>query len=117
MKRNETDNKRSLCPAFAHTARLIGDKWVTLIVHELLAGSRRFNELQTAVVPSINSTCINSRTLTLRLKMLEEEGIVSRVVFEHAKPPRVEYSLTQKGQDLSEIIEYMRAYGKKHLVK
>jgi DNA-binding HxlR family transcriptional regulator len=117
MKNNKTHDKSSLCPAFAHTSRLIGDKWVTLIVHELLIGPRRFNELQNAVVPSVNSACINSRTLTLRLKSLEEDGIISRTVFEHAKPPRVEYTITKKGQDLSEIIEHMRAYGKKHLMK
>lgn len=117
MEKNKTPKQPSLCPAFAHTSRLIGDKWVTIIVHELLIRPRRFTELQAAVVPSVNSACINSRTLTLRLKSLEQEGIISRVAFEHEKPPRVEYALTQKGQDLSEIIEQMRVYGEKHFIR
>lgn len=117
MKQTKNKKGESLCPAFAHTSRLIGDKWVTLIIHELLLGPRRFNELQTALVPAINSACINSRTLTVRLKSLERDGIISRTAYSHAKPPRVEYAITQKGQDLSEIIEQMRVYGEKHLAK
>lgn len=117
MEQKKNQNQTSLCPAFVRTSKLLGDKWVALIVHELLLGSRRFNELQAAVAPSVNSACINSRTLTLRLKSLEEEGIISRTAYAHEKPPRVEYALTEKGRDLSEIIEHMRAYGKKHLVR
>lgn len=114
MERELKHNKTFVCPALARMAKLIGDRWSILIVYALLDGPRRFNELQATLVPSKTASCINSRTLTIRLKLLEQEGIISRTAFEHAKPPRVEYAITKKGQELSEIIERIHAYGRKH---
>lgn len=86
-----------LCPV-DEAARIIGQKWTLQIVHELLDHpSRRFCELQEALGG------VNPSTLSSRLKMLEEEGLVRRVQVS-AIPPHVEYSLTPMGYDLREVI-------------
>ncbi len=86
-----------LCPV-DEAARIIGQKWTLQIVHELLDHpSRRFCELQEALGG------VNPSTLSSRLKMLEEEGLVHRVQVS-AIPPHVEYSLTQMGHELSPVI-------------
>jgi DNA-binding HxlR family transcriptional regulator len=90
------------------TAKLIGDKWVLLIVRDLLSGCQRFSTLQKSV------TGISPRTLSDRLSMLEAAGIITREAFAEV-PPRVEYRLTEKGRDLIPIIDALRDYGKKWL--
>jgi DNA-binding HxlR family transcriptional regulator len=81
---------------------------VLLIVRDLLASPRRFNELEESF-PGVST-----RTLTEKLKVLEDEGIV--VKHKYAEfPPRVEYELTEKGGGLSRIVKEMEAYGKKFL--
>lgn len=86
-----------LCPV-DEAARIIGQKWTLQIVHELLDHpSRRFCELQEALGG------VNPSTLSSRLKMLEEEGLVRRVQVS-AIPPHVEYSLTDMGYELREVI-------------
>ena len=94
---NRTTNLSSLeqfiCPV-DEAARIIGQKWTLQIVHELIDHpSRRFCELQEALGG------VNPSTLSSRLKMLEEEGLVHRVQVS-AIPPHVEYSLTQMGVEL-----------------
>ena len=59
---------------------------------------------------------ISPRTLSLRLRALEEEGIIERHTYPEV-PPRVEYSLTDKGRDLLPIIESMRDYGRRWVVE
>src|SRR3712207_9596730 len=83
-------------------------KWTLLLVRELSEGRSRFCELERSL------TGISPRTLSLRLRGLEEEGIVERHTFPEV-PPRVEYALTEKGQALLPIIEGMRAYGQEWL--
>jgi DNA-binding HxlR family transcriptional regulator len=86
-----------LCPV-DEAARIIGQKWTLQIVHELLDHpSRRFCELQEALGG------VNPSTLSSRLKMLEDEGLVRRVQVS-AIPPHVEYSLTHAGAALREVI-------------
>lgn len=94
------------CPV-ADTAGLIGDKWTLLILRDLAEGEKRFGELE-------KSLGISPRTLSARLAELEKEGVVARQCFAEV-PPRVEYSLTAKGQALAPIVEAMRTYGKKWL--
>jgi DNA-binding HxlR family transcriptional regulator len=77
-------------------------------VRDLAAGRSRFCELERSL------TGISPRTLSLRLRALEEDGIVDRHTYPEV-PPRVEYSLTQKGLDLLPIIESMREYGRRWL--
>jgi DNA-binding HxlR family transcriptional regulator len=86
-----------LCPV-DEAARIIGQKWTLQIVHELLdRPTCRFCELQEALGG------VNPSTLSSRLKMLEEEGLVHRVQVS-AIPPHVEYSLTPMGTELRDVI-------------
>ena len=95
------------CPVYA-TAELICGKWTILIIRDLAEGRSRFCELERSL------TGISPRTLSLRLRALEEEGIVVRQTFSEV-PPRVEYSLTSKGHALLPLIEDMRRYGREWL--
>ena len=95
------------CPV-VHTAELVGGKWTLLLVRDLAAGRSRFCELERSLAG------ISPRTLSLRLRALEEEGIVERQTFPEV-PPRVEYVLTPKGRALVPLIEDMRAYGRQWL--
>jgi DNA-binding HxlR family transcriptional regulator len=95
------------CPVCA-TADLVCGKWTILVIRDLAAGRSRFCELERSL------TGISPRTLSLRLRALEEEGIVNRRTFPEV-PPRVEYSLTTKGEALVPLIEAMRRYGREWL--
>src|SRR4051812_53083 len=97
----------TVCP-IARTAQLIGGKWTILIIRDLAAGVKRFNQLERSLQG------ISPKTLSERLRSLEEEGIIVRQTFAQV-PPRVEYSLTEKGLDLVYVIESMRRYGKQWL--
>jgi DNA-binding HxlR family transcriptional regulator len=88
--------------------RLLGDAWVLLIVMNLLPGPMRFNALRAMLGH------ISSKTLSQRLKLLEELGFVQREAFLEI-PPRVEYRLTEQGQELGEVIEALERFGKKNL--
>ena len=75
------------------------------MIRDLADGRSRFCELERSLHG------ISPRTLSLRLRALEEEGIVERQTFPEV-PPRVEYALTTKGRALVPLIEDMRAYGR-----
>jgi DNA-binding HxlR family transcriptional regulator len=92
-----------ICP-IARTAILIGDRWTPLIVRDLEPGCRRFGELQRSLAG------ISPKTLSDRLRRLEEAGVLSRTCFAEV-PPRVEYSLTPKGHALLPVLESMRDFG------
>ena len=94
----------SACCPVERTASLIGDRWSPLIVRDLAPGCRRFSELQRSLGG------ISPKTLSDRLRRLEEAGIVTRACFAE-KPPRVEYRLTAKGRALLDVIECMRDFG------
>jgi DNA-binding HxlR family transcriptional regulator len=91
------------CPV-CRTADIVCGKWTLLLVRELAAGTSRFCELEREL------SGISPRTLSLRLRALEEEAIVERHTFAEV-PPRVEYALTEKGRALLPIIDDMRRYG------
>ena len=95
------------CPVCA-TADIICGKWTMLIIRDLAERSTRFCELERSLAG------ISPRTLSLRLRALEDEGVVERTTYPEV-PPRVEYSLTQKGQALLPLIEDMRTYGREWL--
>jgi len=97
------------CCAVAATSDLIGSKWTALIVHDLSEGPRRFTQLEHACHG------ISPRTLSERLHMLEQEGIVLRRSYPES-PPRVEYALTDKGVALLPIIEAMSHFGHSWLI-
>lgn len=97
----------NICPV-ARTAAIISGKWTLLIIRDLASGVKRFNQLERSLQG------ISPKTLSERLRSLEVEGIITRQTFAEV-PPRVEYSLTEKGRDLVELIENMRSYGKRWL--
>jgi DNA-binding HxlR family transcriptional regulator len=95
------------CPV-CRTADVISGKWTLLIIRDLADSSLRFCELERSL------DGISPRTLSLRLRALEEQGIVERQTFPEV-PPRVTYALTDKGRALVPLIEDMRTYGRKWL--
>ena len=95
--------------AVACCADIIGAKWTALLLHDLSEGPRRFSELERAC-PGISP-----RTLSERLRQLEQEAIVERHSYAEV-PPRVEYELTAKGESLLPIIDAMREFGHAWLV-
>src|SRR5689334_3812333 len=95
------------CPV-CRTAEIVCGKWTLLVIRDLADGRSRFCELERSLGG------ISPRTLSLRLRALEEEGIVARQTFSEV-PPRVEYALTEKGQALLPIIDSMRSYGRNWL--
>src|SRR5919202_396869 len=95
------------CPV-CRTADIVCGKWTLMLVRELSEGLSRFCELERSLEG------ISPRTLSLRLRALEEEGIVERQTYPEV-PPRVEYALTRKGEALLPIIESMRDYGEQWL--
>jgi DNA-binding HxlR family transcriptional regulator len=95
------------CPVCA-TADIVCGKWTILVIRDLAEGRTRFCELERSLAG------ISPRTLSLRLRELEAQGIVARETFPEV-PPRVEYSLTPKGEALIPLIEDMRRYGREQL--
>lgn len=92
------------CP-IERTLGIIGSKWTFLIIRDLLLdGTLRFGDL----LRSLDG--ISPKTLSLRLRELEEAGIVSRTVYPEI-PPRVEYALTDKGKQLERIFIELKRYG------
>jgi DNA-binding HxlR family transcriptional regulator len=99
-----SDNSCPVC----RTAEIVCGKWTLLVIRDLAEGRSRFCELERSL------RGISPRTLSLRLRALEEAGIVKRQTFPEV-PPRVEYALTDKGRALVPLIEDMRTYGRQWL--
>jgi DNA-binding HxlR family transcriptional regulator len=95
------------CP-LEHTINLIAGKWTLLILRDLLVGTKRFSQLRASL------SGISPKTLTEKLRLLEQEGIVERKIYPEV-PPRVEYSLTRRGQMLGPVFEAMREWGTQHI--
>lgn len=103
MKYGNAAARRPECTV-ERTLDVIGAKWTTLILRELLAGTRRYGELKSALGR------VSPKTLTERLRALEAQGILTRTVYPEV-PPRVEYTLTERGRSLGEIIGAMAEWG------
>ncbi len=91
------------CPVEV-TVDVTGGKWKPMIIYRLLDGPYRFGELRRLVGDP------SQRSLTMQLRELEADGIVSREVFAEV-PPRVEYSLTEFGKTLAPVLIAMRDWG------
>lgn len=92
----------------AAALEILGDKWSPLILKEITEnGLLKFSELQ-AALPRLSP-----RTLSQRLKQLEDEEVVGRLPYT-LHPVRFSYSLTEKGRDLTAILRAMAAWGEKY---
>lgn len=108
MFRTESQTKKlCVCP-IGKVAHIIGDSTALIIVRDLFDGPKRFGDLVTSL------SGISTRTITKKLKILEENEMILRTVISK-KPPHVEYSLTNKGKGLKPVEEAMRRYGEKYL--
>lgn len=88
------------------TVSIIQGKWTLMMLRDLMAGTRRFGELRRSLAG------VSPKTLSVRLKELEEAGVLVRAVYAEV-PPRVEYTLTEKGRELEGLIAAMGAWGMK----
>ena len=92
------------CP-IETTLKMLGCKWKVLIIRELLTGTKRFCELKKSV------TGITQKVLTSKLREIEELGLLERKVYDQT-PPKVEYTLTDIGYSLREVLEILKTWGK-----
>jgi DNA-binding HxlR family transcriptional regulator len=88
--------------------QLIGDVWTLKIIYTLMTGTRRFGEILEVMGN------VSPKTLSNRLKMLEEIKFVQRQAFAEI-PPRVEYRLTERGFALANIMEAINQFGERYL--
>jgi DNA-binding HxlR family transcriptional regulator len=95
------------CRAVSAVLARIGDKWSVLIIMLLGGGPRRFNEIKRLVGG------ISQRMLTLTLRGLERDGLVTRTLFPSV-PPRVDYALTDLGRSLWQPVEALGAWARTH---
>jgi len=87
------------------TMGLIGGKWKTVILFHLINEKLRYNELRKCM------PTVTERTLSLQLKALEEDGLISRKVYTSKPPLRVEYSLTDFGETLIPLVQSIASWG------
>lgn len=98
-----TTSMTQTCPRYEHATQILGKRWTGLLLHALLEGPRRFCEL-TSLVEGLSD-----RVLSDRLRELEFEGVVRRVVYPQI-PVRVEYQLTEKGFALKPVVEAIHTW-------
>src|SRR5579883_1878876 len=91
------------CPYYHAAVELIGRRWTGAIVRALLTGTERFSDL-TATIPGLSD-----RLLSERLKELEAENIVVRIVLPET-PVRIQYHLTEKGRALASVVDALSAW-------
>ncbi len=97
-------------PPIGRALRLLDDTWTLMIVHNLLGGTKRYGELLEAL------GSVSPKTVSHRLKLLEEIGFVQRQAFAEI-PPRVEYSLTAKGLALVDVMDAIRQFAEQYLAE
>jgi DNA-binding HxlR family transcriptional regulator len=98
------------CPAVREVLNRVGDKWSVLAIILLSDGPKRFNELRRAIEG------ISQRMLTLTLRGLERDGLITRTLYPSI-PPRVDYELTRLGRTLLEPVQALAAWAAKHRVE
>ena len=107
MAKFQLNDKSYHCPVEL-TLNVVGGKWKVLLLWNMKGGVKRYGELK-KLVPGITH-----KMLTQQLRELEDDGVISRKVYEIV-PPRVEYSLTQRGEQLRPILEMMGQWGTQFL--
>ena len=91
------------CPVET-TLFFLSTKWSALILRDLMAGPRRFNDLQRSIGH------ISHKVLTSNLRQMEKHGLLTRTVYAEV-PPRVEYELTELGSSLKPVLDTLRWWG------
>lgn len=91
------------CPVET-TLMLIGDKWKVLILRDLMKSTKRFGELKKSI------GTVSQKVLTAQLRDMEDKGLLTRKVYAEV-PPRVEYTLTETGYSLKQVLDSMVAWG------
>jgi DNA-binding HxlR family transcriptional regulator len=104
IKKNRRNNNCHYGCAVEAALDVIGSKWKGVILFHLLDGTKRFNELR-KLIPSVTQ-----RMLTLQLRELERDEVISRKVYPEV-PPKVEYSLTPFGKELKPLLFSLREWG------
>jgi DNA-binding HxlR family transcriptional regulator len=89
------------------TLKVIGGKWKPVILCHLTEGTHRFGELKREMP-------ITQKMLTQQLRELEEDGVIARKAYSQV-PPKVEYSLTEYGLTVKELLNILSSWGDKHL--
>nr|WP_234122096.1 helix-turn-helix domain-containing protein [Clostridium hydrogenum] len=95
------------CP-YATAQKILSGKWALIILHHLNGGTRRFNELQ-KLMPDITQA-----TLTKQLRTLEQYKMIIRTVYPEV-PPKVEYKLSEMGEDFSIVLDSLKVWGEKYI--
>jgi DNA-binding HxlR family transcriptional regulator len=103
----DTEEIESRVGCVAAAMQIIGNKWTALILRDLVSGPKRFSQLEKSV------GSINPRTLSARLDDLEKHEIITKASYDEV-PPRIEYTLTAKGQDLIPVLRQMAEWGNKY---
>lgn len=103
MAKFKLNDKMYNCPVEL-ALNVVGGKWKVLLLWNMKGGVKRYGELK-KLVPGITH-----KMLTQQLRELEDDGIITRRVYE-VVPPRVEYSLTERGKELQPILELMGQWG------
>ena len=103
------NEKEFFCPV-AVTNDIFNDKWKLAIVWHLLEGNKRYKDLHENVCE------ITQKTLTVKLKELEQKKLIKREVFAEV-PPKVVYSLTPIGEELRDVLKAMHSWGIKYVEK
>jgi DNA-binding HxlR family transcriptional regulator len=96
-----------ICP-YVTAQKLLTGKWTLLIMHQLSLKTMRFNELQRAL-PNLTQS-----TLTKQLRMLENNGLIIRTVYNQI-PPKVEYSLSKLGSDFKPVLDALQVWGSEYI--
>ena len=101
-----TKPTKHLCKRYEQAIQLLGKRWTGLILDTMLEGPQRFCEM-TSIVEGLSD-----RVLSDRLRELESEGVVERIVYPQI-PVRVEYRLTEKGRDLRPVVQAIHEWAEK----
>ncbi len=107
MSPSNKDTSLTSCPAVRDVLNRVGDKWSVLTISLLGQGALRFSELRRAIEG------VSQRMLTLTLRGLERDGLVTRTQFPTI-PPRVEYELTKLGRTLLKPVQVLGAWAARH---
>ncbi|WP_107943222.1 MULTISPECIES: helix-turn-helix domain-containing protein [Metasolibacillus] len=98
----------TICPKFEKAISLLSQRWTALVIYQLLSGSQRFSEIQSAIG-------ISSKVLSERLKELEQQEVVKREVIPET-PVVIEYSLTEKGHSIEPILRTIENWSQQWVV-